>query len=107
MTGDEFDVQYEVLERAIPPHAEASSTIRKIRSDAMSATLPSGAFGKLPQAADLERTFGERLAAAVEALDNLTEAYDNIFEGLTLTLEQYRAADEAVQDQLSRLERRI
>jgi hypothetical protein len=107
LSGNEFDVDYQVLDRAIPAHADASSKVRAIRSDVTSATLPSGAFGKLPQAAELERTFAERHSTAMEAFDNLIDAYNNITDGLKLTLEQYRAADEAVESNLRKLERLI
>lgn len=102
MSGGEFDAQYAVLERAASQHAAVASRASGIRAQAQVATLAGGALGKLPQSQAIEHAFNQRHHAAVEALANLAEVYDNIADGLKLTVEQYRTADESVEDTFRR-----
>ncbi|KQV19174.1 MULTISPECIES: hypothetical protein [unclassified Kitasatospora] len=96
----EYQVDPEAIRRFGRTSEERSTRVREIRSQLGEHRLPSGAFGKLPEADEIERDYQERHEAAVVNLISVADTMERISGHSEDLARSYEAAERGLAENM-------
>ena len=90
----DVEVVYEELQAGATAQKELGDEASGMSCEAGGIRLPDGALGKLPESDEIRATADQRADGAREALETIAEVMGMLADGLTMTAEDFKNADD-------------
>ncbi|MFJ1705036.1 hypothetical protein [Kitasatospora sp. NPDC088346] len=96
MSAPDIRVQPEVLQRYAAVIEQQRDQLARIQAALGAVQIPGGAFGHLPDSDELHEGYNDHAVSEQQNLSDLMDVLDHAAEGLEVTADNYRGADEDI-----------